>query len=270
MVFVFFVRGVPTMRQTVFQILAVALVVLVGFLALFKRDAVMGLFRSGYAAARGFTPAQTPTECVDRFRDAIKARDYDTAATYCTGDYAEQMKKGAKAASALAAAIDSYLAQVEKRDYSSETAKFIVSYLEPYPSDFKYDLKPKGEDRAYVLIDPDNKILQGQDAAGWRGTLDPRIMRTLDPAREFMLANLPTKPVELQLTTDGKEKSWKLNFEVTAPLRLSVEFLNGHYKDYVKTMEKLRSEVMYDPMTKVDMEQHLRTELQTLYNLEKK
>jgi hypothetical protein len=249
------------MRQTIIQLALIAAVVIAGFLALFKRDAVMSLFRSSYAAARGFAPAQTPTECVDRFRDAIRARDYDTAATYCMGDYAEQMKKGARGATALATEIDNYLSQCEKRDFNVEKVKWVMSYLEPFPPDFKYDLKQPSDDKAYVVIDPDNKLLIDKNAGAWQGTLDPRIMRAL--------AKLPDQPVEIRLHTDGKEKSWKLNFEVTAPLRLAVDFLNSQYRDYVKALEKLKHEVVHDKMTRDEMEQHLKTELQSLRNQSK-
>ena len=48
------------------------------------------LVKKWFRTAEGFTAAKTPNEALDKFRDAIKKRDYETAATYCGGDYAEQ------------------------------------------------------------------------------------------------------------------------------------------------------------------------------------
>jgi hypothetical protein len=246
------------MRRTIMQIALVAVIVLAGFLFLFKRDAVMSLFRSGYAAARGYTPAQTPDEALTKFRDAIKARDYNTAASYCGPEYGEQMRKAAKAAQALAEEIDNLNSIVEKKDFNSEKVRWVLSYLEPFPPDFKVvEVKKKSDDLAIAIIDPENTVLKDTNqAAFWQNTLDPRIMRSL--------AKGLTNDVELKREGDGKEKSWKIFFPVTPDLRITVEHLNDKYKEYVKVLETLKFQVRNEPMTHDDMENRLKNELSTL------
>jgi hypothetical protein len=74
---------------------------------------------------------------------------------------------------------------------------------------------------------------------------------------------------DFEIKREGREESWRLVFSVTPELRLSVEFLNNKSGAYVKALERLRDEVRNEPMTKDEMEHHLLTELQTLYNLAK-
>src|SRR5438552_16751430 len=116
------------MRQTFVQICLIVAVVVAGFLALFKRDAVMSLFKEGYAAARGYSPAKTPDEALTRFREAVKEHDYETAASYCGGEYSEMMRKGAKAGQALAREIDNLVSNVEKRDFNAETVRWFLGF----------------------------------------------------------------------------------------------------------------------------------------------
>src|SRR4029077_20444595 len=48
--------------------------------------------------AAGFTPAKTPTEAMDKFREAIQARNYKAAKKYVTKDYADMLERSHTAA----------------------------------------------------------------------------------------------------------------------------------------------------------------------------
>ena len=44
--------------------------------------------------ARGFTPAKSPNDALDKFKQAIEKRDYQAASLYLSGDYKEWFDKG--------------------------------------------------------------------------------------------------------------------------------------------------------------------------------
>lgn len=246
------------MRKMVVQVSLIAAVGIAGFLLLFKRDATMGLLRSGVATARGFSPAQTPQEAIDKFKAAIVARDYDTAASYCGGDYAEQMRKGAKAANLIAVEIDNFNTIVDKKGFNVEKVKWVLSYLEPFPSNFKApNIQKKSEDVYTVTIFPEDKTYLGETNPGaWKEIMDTRMI--------WVLSRGINPNIEIRQDGKGSEKAWKLYFVVTPDLRLSVDYLLDKYKDYQKALEALKYQVRNEPMTRDDMENRLRTELRTL------
>src|SRR5437879_12435811 len=101
----------------------IALLVIVGgglYIALFKRDWFSKTVSDVTREAKGYTAAQTPQEAIDKFRDAIKSRDYESAATYCGPEYAEQMRKGAKAAKELGEGIDDLLHAMDKHGVTQD------------------------------------------------------------------------------------------------------------------------------------------------------
>ena len=59
-----------------------------------------------FQMARGYSPAKTPEEALEKFNKAIKERDYYTASEYCAGDFGKQMQKASAAAKAVATAVD--------------------------------------------------------------------------------------------------------------------------------------------------------------------
>ncbi len=86
------------MRKLIVQVAALLLITGVAYLGLFQRQAVMGLFKQARLNAKGYTPAKSPEEALDRFRKAVKDRDYEAAASYCGGDFVEQINKAAPGA----------------------------------------------------------------------------------------------------------------------------------------------------------------------------
>jgi hypothetical protein len=77
-------------------VLAFSGYVAIGFLN--KKD-LNKLVDQGAATVSGYTPAKTPTEAMDKFREAILARKYKFAASYCTKPYAEQLERAHEGAS---------------------------------------------------------------------------------------------------------------------------------------------------------------------------
>ena len=117
------------MRRIVVIIALLAVVGIGGFLYLFKREMVKGWFQS----ARGYPDATTPQECVDNFKKAVAARNYDMAAKYCTKDYAEQLKKGADAGKELGTAIDDLTHRMKNDGVLTTEIEWILWLNDPAP-----------------------------------------------------------------------------------------------------------------------------------------
>jgi hypothetical protein len=194
----------------------------------------------------GLGPAKTPTEALDRFREAIKKRDYETAAEFTDTDYREQMRKVSKGAKKLGDAIDSLLYNMEKNGVNSPKARHILRMLEPFPKSFKVvDIKES---------DSGNKAIAkiADDAEG----LSPETAPRADFIRRNRNMILALVPVEFGINFDTlelfKEETgfWKIRLPVTPRLRTSVEALRDNATNYANGILQVRDEVKNNPVTK--------------------
>jgi hypothetical protein len=243
------------MRKLVIQVSLFLVFVLVAYLGLFQREFVKGWFGKMTREAKGYKPAETPREALDRFRDAVASRDYDAAATYCGGDYAEVMRKASKAAEELGKSIDNLQSNMDSQGIQSDRARLVLMLLEPFPTKFKVgEIKQQGEDRAYATILEETGAPLKLDGRYENWNLDPLMLRSL--ARGL------TQHVELRREGEGDKKSWKIYFPVTPTLNLCSDQLVQKYKNYVRALDKVKYEVKNDPVTKSDVEHRLKTELE--------
>jgi hypothetical protein len=194
----------------------------------------------------GLGPAKTPTECMDRFREAIKKRDYETAAEFTDTDYREQMRKVSKGAKKLGDAIDSMLYNMEKNGVNSPKARHILYLLEPFPTTIKVvDLKES---------DNGNKAIAkiSVDAEGLSPDTAPR-QDFINRNRHMIRALVP---IEIGLNLDTlelfKEETgfWKIRIPVTPRLRTSVDKLKENATNYANGILQVRDEVKNNPVTK--------------------
>src|SRR5258708_4363536 len=98
-----------------------------------------------FQMARGYSPAKTPEEALEKFAKAVKERDYVSASEYCAGEYGKQMHKGAAAAKALGVAIDNLEQNMVNENIKSNKCKVWLRRLEPFPKviQSKMAIKPK-------------------------------------------------------------------------------------------------------------------------------
>jgi hypothetical protein len=219
------------------------------------------IVKKWFRAAGGYTPAKTPNECLEKFKECMKARDYETASDlYLTGEYKEEMRKVAKQANKLGQAIDDLWHNAfEVANLNSPNAQLGLTLLDPFPKEIKVrDIKHKeGEDKATAIIeisqDQLSQLKEVKTMAGWNA--DPRILLALVP--EYFIP-----AAQVDLVYDGeKEKSWKLNFPVTSALREKVAYLKDNHGNYVQAMNNLKYAVKHEAATKGDFENQLRTEI---------
>lgn len=243
------------MRKLIVQIAALLLVTGVAYLGLFQRQAVMGLYKDARLRAKGYTAARTPEEALDHFRDAIKERDYEAAASYCGGDFVEQINKATPGAKLLGESIDSLLHNMDLEGIKSDRVKLVLQLLEPFPRQLKVlDIKKRGDDQAYALLAEEGGAPLKVDGRfeDWR--LDARLIRSL--AR-----GLPNF-VEVRRVGSDDNAHWKLFFSVTREQRDCVTYLAENASNYARSLDKVKYAIKRDAATKTDLERELRVELE--------
>ncbi len=72
------------------------------------------------------------------------------------------------------------------------------------------------------------------------------------------------QPMTVPLVHEGKgdEAAWKLDIPVDPNTKTRVDALKDNYKNYVKALQKLTTEIRTDAVTKGDLEARLKTELE--------
>jgi hypothetical protein len=243
------------MRKLV-GVLGLVLVIILGGFVWLKRDYLFGFGKQAMRSAAGLTPAKTPQEAVDKFRIAIQKNDYEAAASYLTGDYAEQMNRGSASATKLAEAIDSLAHQMKTREKTSEQAQYTLRMLAPFPTEFEVDIKKQGDDKAVGVIT--------DKSAGGFSKINPNDLPKLDPLVAHALFPQAQLPFEFKQEGSGSEKHWKMNFPMHAAMSKSVEKLNAKSSDYVQALKKVTDKVQHEPMTGKDVESELKTNLEPL------
>jgi hypothetical protein len=207
---------------------AVAVVVLaftgyiaVGFLN--KKD-LNKLVDQGAQTASGYTPAKTPTEAMDKFREAIQARKYKYAAAYCTKPYGEQLERVAEGAAQLGEEIDRIEKYADNKGIKSEKLGYFLHQLDPFPKNFKTGPTPtedpKDKSKAYGTYVFEKFVIKTQ----------PTEMKDMDTTMFFTTLRPPEVfGAKIELVKEGEE--WKLNIPTSQNLETRV----GNFKEKWKT-----------------------------------
>jgi hypothetical protein len=209
---------------------------------------VKGWFRH----ASGFAPAKTPTEALDKFREAIKVRDYETAAEFCDREYKEQLLKVAAGAKKLGEAIDSLAYNMDKHGVINQKTKYMLRLLEPFPKTFKVlDVKETEKDKRAVA-----RIGEGEPFP----TIDSPLPSDFFQKHRHMIGSLlPGEygtvwdTVDLVKEADG----WKVVIPVTTRLRVSVDHLKDNATNYANGIKQVSDAVKNNPTTKEAVQSEL-------------
>ncbi len=263
---------------------ALLFIVVIGGLAafgffVFVPGARPAIVKSWFRSAQGFKPAKTPNECMDKFTECIRKRDYETAADlYCGGEYREELRKGAKAGTALGEGIDDlWNAAFDVEHLNAPQAKMVLYLIDPFPKAFvtKNIEHKEGEDTAWATVIIGEMVVDPKDLGGnitgWN--YDPRMVHSLVPP-DYMIEARVIPEVKLEMKYEGqKEKSWKVYFPVTGDipgatstgmfngLRDKVQYLRDNYGNYMQALKNLKYAVKHEAVTKSDFEHQLKTEL---------
>lgn len=192
---------------------------------------------TGLAAAAGFNPAKSPTEAMDKFREAIKGRKYKFAALYVNKEYAEQLNRSHDNAAEFGGLVDKIRNWGDNHGILSDKAKIALFQIDPFPTTFKAGPAPKQDgDKAYgnylwelpKLDNPNTNILEDV-----RTSMDPRMFMTvLSP---------PVFKGKLEFVKSGEE--WKLNVPMTPAWETEIGYFNDKTKTYVTALNGFWSDI---------------------------
>jgi hypothetical protein len=240
---------------------ALVLVLLAGaagamwFLPDIRPDFVKPWFRT----ATGFTEAKTPEEALEKFKRALAARDYETAALYCSGNYKDVLERNKEDARALGLAIDDLRATMKSKELKSDKAQFTLIMLDPFPASFKIDnVKKSGDDKATAVLDwkDEMKNHEGQFGLDWK--VNPLICNTLLP----QVVRGLTLEATLERQPDG---AWAINLPASVKERTLTDttaYLRKNGSNYKNVLVDLKNQVKEGPPTKDDFDNSLKDKLE--------
>lgn len=223
-----------------------AIVAVLGFLGFLKGTPLGPAWDSN---VRGYGPAGTPQECADKFKKALKERDYAVAAKYTTKDYAEQMNRGADGAREMAQKLDDLMYQMKEHGFNTDETKVLFLLVDPFPTDVDITVSKETGDEAEAKFVFNGPALKGQNSyKTWQ--LDRRMFNVFC-----------TGAVGNQSTVRMKKEAgaWKFDFHAGPELQTCVARLNDEYKDYVNAFKVMTTEVKNEPTTKENAENRLKT-----------
>ncbi len=215
------------------------------------------IVRKWFRSASGFTPATTPQEAVDRFKDCIKKRDYETAGElYCAGKYREQILRVAKKAKELGETIDSLASNMDSQGVNNPNTKYMLKLLEPFPKTFTVVKITETGNTAIAHLGRDEDDLKvdrplPNDFVNKHG----RLINSLVP---FDYSGTPINVIPLIKDESG---FWKVNFPVNERLMVSVEYLKENGTNYRNAIREVRDEVKNNPVTKEDIQTRMESAL---------
>jgi hypothetical protein len=224
-----------------------------------------------FLQAQGFGPATSPSDALDKFKSAIRKRNFKAAATLCGGEYAEELRRAAKKATTLAKSVDDLIHNVEEvANINSPRGRFMVRLLEPFPRDFKViDIKPdkKNPDElatAVILLydDSPQKAMNREDVSDMQNYL-----RSCDARILYSLVPLPLGMIQLPVVVKYEgtaKKSWKIYVPeqlVNAAFREKVQYLRDNGGNYVRAMDNVKYSIKHEAATKMEFEGELRKQL---------
>jgi hypothetical protein len=220
-------------------LLILALIGGAAYVAIFHWDDVQNLFAKGKRVVEGYKPAKTPSAAMDQFIKAIDKRDYETASLYCTGEYAEHLKKAHEAANAVGSKVDSVWAFVKEKGLHTDKVEVLLLRLDPFPKKFRVNDVKKDEKSGKTF-----GTFHADLGDAWRtaglvqelSRMDPKVMQSvLLPPQMWM----PPNAVQLVEEGEGEQRQWKLNFPLPPVQRDCINhFINVH-KSYVTALNSL-------------------------------
>jgi hypothetical protein len=236
-----------------------------------------GFIKNKLREMSGFTPAKTPAEAVEKFREAIRKRDYETAALYTGGEYKQYLEMGAEGGTKLARAVDDLLDNMNTVAINSPDSKYVLATLEPFPKDFKFDLTQGVTQNDYNTL---SKFFPTEFPPGQMKTIGDKMavgMLKFEIAKpgeaksgrvnlnvvdqKIFMSLVPVAKnwdgiVGLKEDGNEKETSWKI-FIPLLDVREKVDYLKQNYGNYVRGLENVKYAVKHDAATKEDFEREL-------------
>ncbi len=223
-------------------VIGVTVAAFTGFVAIgwFNQKNLNQMVNEGVDTAAGYTAAKTPTEAMDKFRDAIQNRNYRAAKKFVTKDYGEMLERAHTAAKDIGTKLDRIREFGKNNGILNDKTAIILNRLDPFPKNFSSDKPPeqkgdkavgnyKWEPVVTKPVPPDQLVseLKNFDADMYQTVLAPPLIFH--------------GPIEL--VKEGED--WKLNIPTNPLWETAVAYYIDHYKTHDTGLE-----AMVDSMTR--------------------
>jgi hypothetical protein len=217
-----------------------------------------GIVKKWFHQARGFTPANSPEDALDKFKQAMEKRDYEAAKLYVTGDYLEFLTKGANDATELVRAADELKDVMKTTGVKSDKVDFMLFKFDPFPP-FKVSDVKKSSASATAVLNWDNDVarFRNVNTAVSEYKVNMLMLHSLMPT-----ALLQRWTVTVKDTGAG---GWKIEFPVQVGdrhLRDTVEALRKNATNYRNAMRDIKQSIKNNPAVKEDFERQFKTALE--------
>ena len=215
----------------------------------------------GRRAATGFLPAKTADEAAQRFAKAVKARDMKTAATYCTGEYANLLTNAHQPVSEVGSTLDQISEYMKNKGWRTDKSVAVVHYFDLMPPQLTPAPAKKIDDKtAEVAFMVDNP--------GFEGPVTPQLFEQFKGHRPalFQRALLPVTIAPTAFSFAGTVRvvkvgeDWKLDIPVAEIQKANVTEYSNHYKSLYNGLDNFRKDMTNESRTigtKTDFESRM-------------
>lgn len=228
------------------------------------RGVRVGPVKQWMRSAKGFGPAKSAEDALDKFKQAIEKRDYDAAAQYLGGEYREFFEKSIDDGESLANEIDNLNTATKKHGVKSGKGDVVLYLLDPFPGGFKYTTAKGEGDAVTATLRWDEAIKEatsrgnGLDSVrDWK--IDGKMLHSLLP---WVTDHRVPLVVTVKKETDG---TWRIYVPVgnsARHVRDTVEYLRKNGSNYKNALQGLKNDVKNEPQTKENFESALRSKLE--------
>jgi hypothetical protein len=185
------------------------------------------------ASGKGYTAAKSPTEAMDKFREAIHARDYKAASYYTTKSYAEILTKSHNNARELGTFVDKIHNWGENKGLLTDKLKVALYSIDPFPKNFKSAEAPKQDgDKKAVGAYKWEKPYELKGAA-----INFQDFKDFDQRMYTNILRVNAFQPVINLVKDGDE--WKLDIITTPQWEAEVSHFNDRARTYITGLEGL-------------------------------
>jgi hypothetical protein len=201
---------------------------------------------------KGYGPAKSPREAMEKFLKSAQERQYKYAATYASKDYADKLLKLHDGARALGTAIDNVKSYLDDKQFGSDKTTQLLFMLDPFPAAYlkigdvkevKGKKDDKGKHVGIFVFTPPMPAYRPNELSG----LDPKFVG-LNALGAPTVFNQGVH--EIKSEGEGEAMVWKIDFIVPQPIHEAMEYFNSHYKSYVAGLDTFRGELRQDRFLK--------------------
>jgi hypothetical protein len=209
-----------------------------GYVWFFKREWLFERVQEGKNLVEGYTPAKTPSDAAEKFRKAIKDRNYQAAALYCSGEYGEQLTRCHDAAREIGQSLDKLRNIMEEKGLNTDNGKMMLYHLDPFPPGLKLKevqkVETKGDKKGEVK---EIAVFVQEDLIP-----PPKLEPGLSPMWFTTPLHFQIPRVEVKRVGSGDKAEWKLDIPLTPAHRTRITFFMDHHKSLSGGLETLRDD----------------------------